>query len=60
MMYISFNLLLPVFLLVLALGIFLTLKAHKTAWKIVGWVLVATMGLFLLLLSGALSRAYCS
>jgi hypothetical protein len=58
-MDIRFSALLPMLLLVLALGIFLILKTHKTAWKIIGWVLVAIIGLLVVLLSGAFSRAFC-
>jgi hypothetical protein len=50
-MYISGELLLPMLLLVLGLGIFLVLKTRNLAWKIIGWALVAVIGLLLVLLT---------
>ena len=48
-MFIEFGILLPMFLL--ALGIFLVLKTHKPVGKIIGWALVAVIGLLLVLLT---------
>jgi mannose/fructose/N-acetylgalactosamine-specific phosphotransferase system component IID len=48
-MFSEFGILLPMVLL--ALGIFLVLKTHKPVWKVIGWVLVAVIGLLLVLLT---------
>ena len=48
-MHILFPIWLP--MLPFALGIFLVLKTHKLAWKMIGWALVAITGLLIVLLT---------
>jgi multisubunit Na+/H+ antiporter MnhC subunit len=57
-MDINIIVLLLMLLLLFAIGVFLVLKTPNLAWKIVGWFLVASNGLLLLLLIWASSRAF--